>query len=64
MTAPLPTGPASAGPLLSVRGLTTAVKTAGREFTVLEDIDFQLEAGRVLALVGVTDEAVGPEDFP
>jgi oligopeptide/dipeptide ABC transporter ATP-binding protein len=38
--------------LLSVQGLTTVVKAGAREITVLEDLSFELEAGKVLALVG------------
>ncbi|MDB5847457.1 MAG: transporter ATP-binding protein [Rhodoferax sp.] len=39
-------------PLLSVQGLTTAVKAGPRELTILEDVSFDVDAGQVLALVG------------
>jgi oligopeptide/dipeptide ABC transporter ATP-binding protein len=42
----------SAPPLLSVQGLTTAVKAGARDLTILEDVSFDVDVGRVLALVG------------
>jgi peptide/nickel transport system ATP-binding protein len=41
-----------AAPLLSVQGLTTTVRAGARELTILDDVGFEVDAGRVLALVG------------
>src|SRR5262249_21202807 len=40
------------GPLLDVRGLTTAFHTDAGTFNAVDDVDLSLEAGRTLGLVG------------
>ncbi len=38
--------------LLEVRGLTTAFETARGEITAVEDVNFSLDAGEILGIVG------------
>jgi peptide/nickel transport system ATP-binding protein/oligopeptide transport system ATP-binding protein len=42
----------SAGPLLEVRGLTTAFRTARGEINAIDDVSFSVDAGEVLGIVG------------
>ncbi|HEX3695208.1 MAG TPA: ABC transporter ATP-binding protein [Polyangia bacterium] len=45
-------GAGDAGPLLQVRGLTTVIRSGGRELPAVSEVSFTVAAGRTLGLVG------------